>query len=151
MNENKYIAICIIGLLLTLILGAWGFLFIADKAYGTSQVTLQVAKITQQIKEIQWQANFNAKSKGIVTITPSGGTYSFAKRHETYYSSNVLYHWRTPEWICDEEGFWRTTDGYYVVAASDLEQGTIFEGSKGLCMVLDSGCAAHTTDYYVCW
>lgn len=72
-------------------------------------------------------------------------------RRETYYSSNVLYHYRTPEWTLDEEGFYRTSEGYYVVAASDMEQGTTFEGSKGTCIVLDCGCADGTTDYYVAW
>lgn len=72
-------------------------------------------------------------------------------RRETYYSSNVLYHYRTPEWTLDDEGFWRTDEGYYVVAASDMEQGTTFEGSKGTCIVLDCGCADGTTDYYVAW
>lgn len=37
----------------------------------------------------------------------------------------------TPQWICDGEGFWRTGEGYYVVAASDMAYGTVFEGSKG--------------------
>ena len=72
-------------------------------------------------------------------------------RTETYYSSNVLYHYRTSEWTLDEEGFYRDSDGYYVVAASDMEQGTTFEGSKGTCIVLDSGCADGVTDYYVGW
>lgn len=70
---------------------------------------------------------------------------------ETYYSSNVLHHYRTDEWTVDSEGFYRTDEGYYVVAASDMEQGTVFEGSKGECIVLDSGCAEGVTDYYVAW
>lgn len=72
-------------------------------------------------------------------------------RTETYYSSNVLYHYRTPEWTLDDEGFWRTEEGYYVVAASDMEQGATFEGSKGTCIVLDTGCNEGVTDYYVNW
>ena len=72
-------------------------------------------------------------------------------RTETYYSSNVLYHYRTGEWTLDDEGFYRTDEGYYVVAASDMEQGTTFEGSKGTCIVLDCGCADGVTDYYVRW
>lgn len=72
-------------------------------------------------------------------------------RTETYYSSNVLYHYRTPEWSLDSEGFWRDSEGRYVVAASDMEQGTVFEGSKGECIVLDTGCAPGVTDYYVNW
>ena len=72
-------------------------------------------------------------------------------RTETYYSSSVLYHYRTPEWSLDDEGFYRDSEGRYVVAASDMEHGTVFQGSKGECIVLDSGCAAGVTDYYVDW
>ena len=84
-------------------------------------------------------------------LTKASGVNYYNGRTETYYSSKVLYHYRTSEWLLDEEGFYRTTSGYYVVAASDMPQGTVFEGSKGLCCVLDSGCAEGTTDYYVCW
>lgn len=88
---------------------------------------------------------------GPVTITKSGGIYYYGGRKETYYSSNVLYHYRTSEWTADAQGFYRTSDGYYVVAALDMSQGTVFQCSKGYCIVLDSGCAAGTTDYYVNW
>ena len=82
-------------------------------------------------------------------LTQSSGVYYYGGRKESYYSSRVLYHYRTPEWTADAEGFYRDADGYYVVAASDLPQGTVFQGSKGMCRVHDSGCAAKTTDYYV--
>lgn len=72
-------------------------------------------------------------------------------RTETYYSSQVLYHYRTKEWWLDDEGFYRDADGYYVVAASDMEQGETFTGSKGECKVYDCGCADGVTDYYVNW
>lgn len=84
-------------------------------------------------------------------LTMEGGINYHDGRLETYYSSNVAQHYRQGEWTTDGEGFWRTSDGYYVVAASDMEQGTVFEGSKGECIVLDSGCANGTTDYYVNW
>ena len=84
-------------------------------------------------------------------LTPQSGVNYYDGRTETYYSSNVLYHYRTNEWTVDDEGFYRTDEGYYVVAASDMEQGTTFEGSKGTCIVLDSGCSEGVTDYYVQW
>ena len=84
-------------------------------------------------------------------LTQSSGVNYYDGRRETYYSSNVLYHYRTGEWTVDNEGFYRTNEGYYVVAASDMNQGDTFEGSKGTCIVLDSGCAAGTTDYYTSW
>lgn len=83
-------------------------------------------------------------------LTKSMGVNYYNGRRETYYSSNVLYHYLTPTWSLDEEGFYRS-GGYYVVAASDMSQGTTFECSKGTCIVLDTGCPAGTTDYYVAW
>lgn len=70
---------------------------------------------------------------------------------ETAYSSSVLYHYRTSEWTPDEYGFYRTDDGYYVVASSDYEQGTIIETSRGEAMVLDSGCDSGIVDFYCNW
>lgn len=84
-------------------------------------------------------------------LTMQGGVNEHDGRTETWYSSNVLYHYRTSEWTLDSEGFYRDADGYYVVAASDMEQGTVFEGSKGECKVYDCGCADGVTDYYVNW
>lgn len=84
-------------------------------------------------------------------LTPQSGVNAYDGRVETFYSSSVLYHHRTGEWTLDSEGFYRTDEGYYVVAASDMEQGTVFEGSKGECIVLDSGCADGVTDYYTAW
>ncbi len=93
-------------------------------------------------------SNYDIPSDG---LTPQSGVNYYDGRTETYYSSNVLYHYRTNEWTVDNEGFYRTDEGYYVVAASDMEQGTTFEGSKGTCVVLDSGCSEGVTDYYVQW
>lgn len=84
-------------------------------------------------------------------LTMQGGVNEHDGRTETWYSSNVLYHYRTSEWTLDSEGFYRDADGYYVVAASDMEQGTTFTGSKGECKVYDCGCADGVTDYYVNW
>ena len=84
-------------------------------------------------------------------LTTFNGVNYYDGRTETYYSSNVLYHQDTDEWTADDEGFYRTDEGYYVVAASDMPQGTTFEGSKGTCIVLDNGCDEGVTDYYVNW
>ena len=84
------------------------------------------------------------------TLTKASGVNYYGGRRETYYSSNVLYHYLTPTWTLDSEGFYRDGE-YYVVAASDMPQGTTFSCSKGACIVLDTGCPAGTTDYYVAW
>lgn len=83
-------------------------------------------------------------------LTKSGGVNYYNGRKETYYSSRVLYHYLTATWALDAEGFYRSGD-YYVVAASDMPQGTVFDCSKGTCIVLDCGCDPGTTDYYVAW
>ena len=95
-----------------------------------------------------YSSSYNMPSNG---LTMQGGVNYYGNRKETWYSSNDAYHYRTGEWTVDSEGFYRDANGYYVVAASDMAQGTTFEGSKGTCIVLDSGCAAGTTDYYVAW
>ena len=92
--------------------------------------------------------NYEIPSSG---LTQQSGVNYYDGRTETYYSSNVLYHNQTSEWTVDNEGFYKTDEGYYVVAASDMDQGTTFEGSKGTCIVLDSGCNEGVTDYYVAW
>ena len=98
--------------------------------------------------QVETEPSYESPSSG---LTQESGVNYHNDRTETYYSSNVLYHHQTSEWTVDDEGFYRTDDGYYVVAASDMEQGTVFEGSKGTCVVLDSGCDAGVTDYYVAW
>lgn len=70
---------------------------------------------------------------------------------ETAYSSNVLYHYRTSEWSPDEYGFYRTSDGYYVVASNEYEEGTVIETSRGEAIVLDGGCAEGYIDFYTNW
>lgn len=84
-------------------------------------------------------------------LTRSGGVNSFGGRRETWYSSRVLYHYRTSEWTPDANGVYRDSDGYVVVAASDLAQGSVVETSHGTGKVYDSGCAAGTTDIYTNW
>ena len=103
---------------------------------------------TEECESAPYSGSECANTDGLNAYT--GVNYHDGRR-ETYYSSQILYHYRTPEWTLDDEGFYRDEQGRYVVAASDMEQGTVFEGSKGTCVVLDSGCAPGTTDYYVNW
>ena len=103
-----------------------------------------------------YEPTYYAPSYSGVQGNPDGlnsfvGVIEYDGRRETAYSSNVLYHYRTSEWTADEQGFYHDSEGRYVVAASDMEQGTVFQGSMGECIVLDSGCDAGVTDYYVNW
>lgn len=126
------------------------FTIIRDEALAAKerQREQQRQKEQQQSQPSNTQTVYSGNGSG---LTQSSGVNYYGGRRETYYSSRVLYHYRTPEWTVDSEGFYRTAEGYYVVAASDMSQGTVFQGSKGMCQVLDSGCAAGTTDYYVSW
>lgn len=84
-------------------------------------------------------------------LTKSAGVNYFNGRRETWYSSRVLYHYRTGEWTPDANGVYRDKDGYVVVAASDLPQGATVNTSHGMGKVYDCGCAPGTTDIYVNW
>ncbi|MDO4466547.1 MAG: hypothetical protein Q4C49_06005 [Bacillota bacterium] len=67
----------------------------------------------------------------------------------TYYSSNVLYHYRTPEWTLGEDGIYRDDQGYIIVASNDHAQGTKVHTPFGKGIVRDCGCASGTIDIYV--
>lgn len=86
------------------------------------------------------------------TLTKSGVVYSYNGLRETWYSSQTDPHYRMGEWWCDSNGFWRTTDGYFVVAYTmTLPYGTIIDISMGQAMVLDHCPTAGTVDAYVNW
>ena len=70
---------------------------------------------------------------------------------ETWYSSNVAYHYRTSEWSTDDEGYYRDSDRYYVVASDDYAEGSVIETSKGQAKVYDSGTDSGNVDFYVDW
>ena len=70
---------------------------------------------------------------------------------ETWYSSNAAYHYMTSEWTPDDEGYYRDSDGYYVVASDDYPEGSVVTTSKGEAKVYDSGTDSGNIDMYVNW
>lgn len=77
------------------------------------------------------------------------GVWSDENYRYTWYSSNVLHHYRTSEWTPDANGVYRDSDGYAVVASSDHSQGTVISNTPfGAAKVYDSGCASGTLDVY---
>lgn len=84
-------------------------------------------------------------------LNPTSGVNYHNGWRETYYSSNVLYHYRTPEWTVDNNGVYRDAEGYVIVASSSDAQGTVVDTSFGLGKVYDTGCAAGTHDIYTNW
>jgi hypothetical protein len=84
-------------------------------------------------------------------LTKDGGVNYYNGSRETWYSSNELYHYRTPEWSVGSDGVYRDGEGYIVVARSDMAQGSIIDTSLGVGKVYDCGCAVGTTDIYTNW
>lgn len=100
-------------------------------------------------QEYYEDTSYSEPDEGMLTM--QGGVNYYNGRTETYYSSNVLYHYRTNEWHTDENGVWRDADGYVIVAASDIEQGELIDTSHGMGKVYDSGCSEGIIDIYVSW
>lgn len=76
-----------------------------------------------------------------------GVVYEDGTRY-TWYSSNSAYHYRTPEWSVDGDGFYRDSDGYYVVASTDVPMGGTVDTPWGEGKVYDTGCDSGTVDLY---
>ena len=105
----------------------------------------------QQAQQVQAQTQNNA-SQSVTTsqngvLTKAGGVNYYNGSRETWYSSNQLYHYRTSEWTADSEGFYRDSQGRYVVASNNYPNGTEIETSKGKAIVEDKGC--NGVDFYV--
>lgn len=69
----------------------------------------------------------------------------------TYYSSQVLYHYKTPEWTLGSDGIYRDSRGYVIVASDAHPQGTVLETDLwGTVVVEDCGVGrSDTLDVYV--
>ena len=119
------------------------FAAMRDEALAAKERQLERQR-QQRAAEQQQQSysgnSSNFKSQGVI--------YQNGIRY-TYYSSNVLYHYRTPEWNVGSDGIYRDSAGYIVVASSDHSQGTIVSTPFGAGKVYDSGCASGTIDIYV--
>ena len=124
---------------------------IVDKARESAK-TVNIQSNTEMLVD-SWNCNnkdyYCPNNSGV--LTKSGGVNYHNGRKETWYSSNVLYHYRTGEWTAGNDGVYRDSDGYVIVAASDLAQGSTVNTSYGVGKVYDTGCAPGTTDIYVNW
>lgn len=95
--------------------------------------------------------SYTAPSGGSGTLNSYDGINYYNGNKETYYSSNVLYHYMTPQWTLREDGVWTDSEGYVVVASSDLSYGSTVDTSLGMGKVYDSGCASGVVDVYTAW
>lgn len=98
----------------------------------------------QQQQQVAQQQNYSGDSS---SFKSQGVIYQNGIRY-TYYSSNVLYHYRTPEWNVGSDGIYRDSAGYIVVASSDHSQGSVVSTPFGAGKVYDSGCASGAIDIY---
>ena len=98
----------------------------------------------QQQQQVTQQQSYSGDSG---SFKSQGVIYQNGIRY-TYYSSNVLYHYRTPEWNAGSDGIYRDSAGYIVVASSDNSKGSIVSTPFGAGKVYDSGCASGTIDIY---
>lgn len=126
---------------------------IVNKAKESAKIvnTQQSTQSTTDISTDSWNNSSDYYPSNSGVLTKSSGVNYYNGRKETWYSSNVLYHYRTGEWTVGNDGVYRDSDGYVVVAASDLAQGSTVDTSYGTGKVYDTGCASGTTDIYVNW
>ena len=78
----------------------------------------------------------------------SQGVVNWNGTRYTWYSSNSLYHYRTPEWTVNSDGFYTNSDGYLICASDDYAQGTIVDTPWGEAIVEDCGAGSGTLDMY---
>lgn len=123
----------------------------AARKAAEEEAARQQAEQQAQLQQCQADtpvAPSSSQYSGSSDLRTAGVLYDSNYRY-TYYSSNVLYHYRTPEWTPDSNGYYRDSDGYVVVASSDHAQGTVINSEiLGPCKVYDSGCASGTLDVY---
>lgn len=116
------------------------FVIMRDEALAAKERQLEQQRQKRNAQEQSYNSNASSfKSQGVI--------YQNGIRY-TYYSSNVLYHYRTPEWTAGADGIYRDSSGYIIVASSDYRQGTIVPTPFGQGKVYDSGCASGTIDIY---
>lgn len=120
----------------------------AQERAEAEQAEAQAELEAPQAQQVVASTSYVTPTSG---LTREGGVNYYNGSRETWYSSNVLYHYRTSEWTVGEDGVYRDADGYVVVARSDMAQGDTIETSLGTGRVYDTGCAAGTTDIYTSW
>lgn len=124
------------------------FAAMRDKALAAKERQLERQRQQRAAQQQQQQAvQQQSYSGNSGSFKSQGVIYQNGIRY-TYYSSNVLYHYRTPEWNAGSDGIYRDSAGYIVVASSDHSQGSVVSTPFGAGKVYDSGCASGTIDIY---
>ena len=124
------------------------FAAMRDEALASKKRQLESQRQQRAAQQQQQQAAQRQSYSGDSANFKSQGVIYHNGIRYTYYSSNVLYHYRTPEWNAGSDGIYRDSAGYIVVASSDHSQGSVVSTPFGAGKVYDSGCASGTIDIY---
>ena len=124
------------------------FAAMCDEALAAKERQLERQRQQRAAQQQQQQAAQQQSYSGNSGSFKSQGVIYQNGIRYTYYSSNVLYHYRTPEWNAGSDGIYRDSAGYIVVASSDHSQGSVVSTPFGAGKVYDSGCASGTIDIY---
>ena len=124
------------------------FAAMRDEALAAKERQLERQRQQRAAQQQQQQAAQQQSYSGNSGSFKSQGVIYQNGIRYTYYSSNVLYHYRTPEWNAGSDGIYRDNAGYIVVASSDHSQGSVVSTPFGAGKVYDSGCASGTIDIY---
>lgn len=124
------------------------FAAMRDEALAAKERQLERQRQQRAAQQQQQQAAQQQSYSGNSGSFKSQGVIYQNGIRYTYYSSNVLYHYRTPEWNAGSDGIYRDSAGFIVVASSDHSQGSVVSTPFGAGKVYDSGCASGTIDIY---
>lgn len=124
------------------------FVAMRDEALAAKERQLEQQRQQRAAEQQQQQAAQQQSYSGNSGSFKSQGVIYQNGIRYTYYSSNVLYHYRTPEWNAGSDGIYRDSAGYIVVASSGHSQGSVVSTPFGAGKVYDSGCASGTIDIY---
>lgn len=124
------------------------FAAMRDEALAAKERQLERQRQQRAAQQQQQQAAQQQSYSGNSGSFKSQGVIYQNGIRYTYYSSNVLYHYRTPEWNAGSDGIYRDSAGYIIVASSDHSQGSVVSTPFGAGKVYDSGCASGTIDIY---
>lgn len=124
------------------------FAAMRDEALAAKERQLERQRQQRVAQQQQQQAARQQSYSGNSGSFKSQGVIYQNGIRYTYYSSNVLYHYRTPEWNAGSDGIYRDSAGYIVVASSDHSQGSVVSTPFGAGKVYDSGCSSGTIDIY---
>lgn len=105
--------------------------------------------VTPNKKKYASPSGYQVMTDGSVVNFRSMGVIYMHGYKYTYYSSKVLYHYKTPEWYACDDHIYRTADGYIVVASGSHAMGAIVPTPFGKGKVLDHCHINGVIDIYV--